>query len=176
MDFFVAKCYNGSIKNKKWAALIVLLAWAWPVLASPEPFVTERLADTVNTQSIPIWHNAYIVPKIIINYVPVNLKPKNFNPYSCISYAKAVLGHSQGEFWGNAKDIKPTSDSPSIGAVVLLKEGKSGHAGVVINFTEEEITITESNYIPGKVTQRTLKRNYPPIQGYKTYPQVNLNI
>ena len=71
---------------------------------------------------------------------------------------------------GNAGDIEPTSDQPTVGSVILLKEGLYGHAGVVLDFTDKEITITEANYTPGRVGTRILKRNYELIRGYRTYP------
>ena len=145
------------IKKLFLAVFFASLGWGIPVTASAP-----------NTQSIPNWSDIYIFPVSIINYTKINLEPTGFNPYSCISFAKSVLGHSQSK-WGNASEITPNSDEPSIGAVVLLDEGKFGHIGVVIDFTRTEITITEANWIPGIVTERTLKRNNPKIRGYRVY-------
>ena len=111
--------------------------------------INPVIASAPDTISIPSLADAYILPVVIINYIPINLEPTGFDPYSCVSYSKAVLGHSQ-EKWGNAGDIEPNSEA-FIGAVVLTDEGP-GHAGVVIDLTSEEITIIESNWIPGRIT------------------------
>ena len=140
------------------AVLILSLGWVYPVIASAP-----------NTQSIPSWSDVYVWPVAIINYTKINLEPTGFDPYSCISFAKAVLGRSQSEKLGNARDIEPNSEA-FIGAVALTTEGK-GHAGVITDLTSEEITIIEANYILGRITQRTLKRDNPKIRGYWTYQQ-----
>ena len=134
------------------AVLLLSLGWG----------ISPAIASAPNTQAIPSWSDNYVWPVAIINYIPINLEPTSFDPYSCISFAKAVLGRS--EKWGNARDIEPNSE-PFVGAIVLTDEGP-GHAGVVIDLTSEEITIIESNWIPGRITERTLKRTDPKIRGY----------
>ena len=153
---------NGKIRCIKKLFLAVFFAslgWGIPVTASAP-----------NTQSIPNWSDVYIFPVSIINYTPLNLEPTDFDPTSCISFAKSVLGYPQWIKWGNAKEIVPNSDEPSIGTVVILDEGKFGHVAVVIDFTRDEITIIEANWIPGIITERTLKRDNPLIRGYRVYP------
>ena len=137
---------------------------AWPVRAANIPYLPAepQPRETANSNSIPIWQG-YILPKTILTYVPLNLEPTNFDPNSCISFVKAVLG-VKGTL-GNANDLVPNTDEPSIGAIVLTNEGR-GHAGIVIDLTPEFITIKESNYIAGEVTTRTLPRNYERIRGY----------
>ena len=146
---------NWSIKTFQWAVWISLVAWAVPVFA----------ADTAKTSSIPSWSDVYILPANPI-YVPkINLEPKQYyDPCSCVSYAKAVLGVQ--EVWGNAKFLIPTTDQPSVGAVLLTNEG-SGHVGIVLEFSSKSVTLTEANYKSCQVTTRTIPRENPLIKGYR---------
>lgn len=69
------------------------------------------------------------------------------------------------ESLGNAGYIKPRSNVPSIGAIILLNEG-GGHAAVVTEIHGDTITIQESNFIPCTPTTRTLNVSAPQIRGY----------
>ena len=69
---------------------------------------------------------------------------------------------------GDAGSIKPNADA-SVNAVVLLREGKYGHAGIVIGLTEDEIIISETNYKPCELSTRTLNRTDPKIRGYRNF-------
>ena len=96
------------------------------------------LANAPAPKTEMTWADAYVWPPILTHV------PAPYNPCSCISYVKSVLGFEG--FMGDAGSIKSNAEA-SVGSVVLLKEGK-GHAGVVIGLTDEEITISEANYKP----------------------------
>lgn len=83
---------------------------------------------------------------------------------SCVTYAKEVLGRSK-EVWGNAWEIKPTTQVPFVGAVIITTEGR-GHVGVVVSVDTTSVTFTESNYKPCAISQRTLLLEDPRIRGY----------
>lgn len=103
---------------------------------------------------------------VVATYVPAPVILYEANPNcSCVEYAKRVLGR-QGDVWGNAWEITPTTDTPSVGAVIITTDGR-GHVGVVISFGDETVTFTESNYYSCKISQRTLDRDDARITGYK---------
>ena len=111
----------------------------------------------------PEDNHSNLQPYVRAVYVPSRSAP---NLCSCVSFAKWYL-YRENEIWGNAGDIKPTSFEPKIDRVVLLREGEWGHTGVVIGITETEVSIIESNYIPCRISERTILIDSPLIRGYK---------
>ena len=95
-------------------------------------------------------------------------KNKDFNPCSCFSFLKFKLGIPQDKVLGDAWKLVPTSKVPKVGSIVLTKEG-IGHAGYVINYTDETITLEEYNFVYGQKSVRTLQRTDPRIRGYLVY-------
>lgn len=89
-----------------------------------------------------------------------------YDPCSCVSYAKAQTW--QKESWGYPNLLKPSSQEPIEGSVILTSEGDYGHAGVVTSFTQTTVTISEANYVRCKVGTRTLERSDKKIRGYLT--------
>lgn len=104
----------------------------------------------------------------------VNVPPRPWEPLvppsstycSCVLYAKAVLGRT--ESWGNAAYIQPSTQHPSVGAVILLTDG-GGHVGVVTAIGKKTVTFTEANYSPCQKDTRTLPLDSNTIKGYKTF-------
>jgi surface antigen len=93
-------------------------------------------------------------------------KPRATLDGYCVSY---VQQYGFEAYKGNANEwIKYiNSTEPSIGAVVVLKEGPMGHLALVIDYTGEKVFITEQNYLGrGIVSTRWIDRNYPKIIGY----------
>jgi len=84
---------------------------------------------------------------------------------SCVEFAKQYLGHS-GEIWGNAKNMKSTFEKPYAGGLVLTKEGK-GHVAVILKVASSSIDIIEANYIPNKVSTRSMSLENNLIRGFK---------
>ena len=123
-------------------------------------------ASEPNTKPMS-WADNYVFSRPVLTYVSepkLRLYTGN-GKCSCVEYAKSVL-EKEGEIWGNAGDILPNSNEPSIGSIVLLNEGKNGHIGVITYQNDTEFTITEANYKPCEITTRTLPRDYKPIRGY----------
>ena len=87
--------------------------------------------------------------------------------FSCIAYAKFVLGVPQSVKWGNAKDLKPTVEKPYVGGLVLTREGKFGHVAVITKIEDSTLSVIEANYIPGVVSTRSLNLDSPVIRGYR---------
>lgn len=85
---------------------------------------------------------------------------------SCVNFAKFIIHGTAylGTSWGYAGNMKPQHKKPKIGDVILLE----GHVGVVVNFDDQNITFTESNYESCKKTIRTLPINDGSIRGYST--------
>jgi hypothetical protein len=124
----------------------VLLGTIRPVIALP------------SGQGIP-YHS------LAETYLPTPRKLQ-FDPCSCVSFAKALTGHL-GETWGNAGNIQPNTTKPQIGFLVLLNEGTYGHVAVIQSIVGDTIIIRESNYIPCKTGTRTLHISDPQIRGFR---------
>lgn len=135
--------------------------------------ITFAKAPALNTDHTPSWRNAYVfqVSTIEIELPKLNLNPKNFNPCSCVSYAKAVLG-GRGGYWGDAINIEPNTIDPGIGDLLLTREGR-GHVAVILGFDKDNLVVTEANYLPCKASQRIVQRNSPLIRGFRSLSTTN---
>ena len=83
---------------------------------------------------------------------------------SCVLYVESRTGINLTV--GFAKFWPINSQEPQVGAVVVLAEGPVGHDAYVESFTEDTITISETNYVHCQFTIRTLARSAPQIRGY----------
>jgi hypothetical protein len=115
-------------------------------------------ADTINT-----IESASDYPYIVAQTLPY-LGNKSLS-CNCVLFAKDYLGIT--ETLGVAKYIKPTSDVPSIGSIVITNEGPLGHVGVVLDIFDDEIWIVEANYEKCNITYRSLNTNDKVIKGYR---------
>lgn len=101
-------------------------------------------------------------------FVEATLNPliEEFNPCSCISYAKWRMGVSQAISWGNANQIVPSSLIPAPQGIVILNEGPYSH---VAHYTLNGafLSVDEYNYIPCQYSERTIYTSDPRIKGYK---------
>src|SRR3990167_7975844 len=86
---------------------------------------------------------------------------------SCVNTSKYILGKQDSGPWGNARDIKPNSDIPTIGGIVITNEG-GGHIGIIVSKSGEFITIREGNYEPCRLTERTIRIDNEKILGFKS--------
>jgi len=96
----------------------------------------------------------------------IKIKPTNTNCW-CVPWVKAQLGIT--ESMGDAKDWKPNTQIPTIGAVVITRESSLGHVGLVTDYDPAQgiITISEKNFVHCTVTHgRKLSVNNPTIVGY----------
>lgn len=106
--------------------------------------------------------NQSIVPVV---EAPVALKPPRPGyGGECVVFARNFLKIDNLAFGGYAGRIKPNSQIPEIGSVVLTRT----HAAVIIDMTEDEIILAESNYHwDHKITSgRRMKIDDPQIRGY----------
>lgn len=103
------------------------------------------------------------------NYIPSPFRVPNgaiFDPYSCVSFAKAITGHP-GEVWGNAWQIEANAAIPWPGYLVLLNEGRYGHVSVIQKIEGNLLYVVEANYYPGTVSRRVIPIDYPAIRGFR---------
>lgn len=72
------------------------------------------------------------------------------------------------DFQGNAIDIKPNSNEPKIGNVVLLNDSKKGHAAIIADIIDENLILLESNYHGDEKIEygRIIEMNNIKIRGY----------
>lgn len=98
---------------------------------------------------------------------PERLKIEHYTGGQCVDFVQYVKGENDG-FIGNARDIKPNSDVPLIGQVVLTSESEWGHVALIDDIQDGDLILIESNYNgDGKVTKgRRLAINSPLIRGY----------
>jgi len=81
----------------------------------------------------------------------------------CVVFARDATGISVS---GYAKFNRPNMREPSIGAVIVLREGPVGHLGWVLAYSDNKVLIEETNYVHNWRTRRLLSRDYPNIRGY----------
>ena len=81
----------------------------------------------------------------------------------CVPFARS---YSHRDVYGLARDISTNSTSPSVGAVVITYESKSGHAAVVTNVGSDSFEVIERNFYAGWVSKRTIKNNASFIKGF----------
>jgi len=77
----------------------------------------------------------------------------------CVPFARRVSGV---QVRGYAGDIRPNSQEASVGSVALF--AGYGHAAVVTGVNGDSVTIKEANYVPGKITERTVPKSQ--LRGY----------
>jgi hypothetical protein len=84
----------------------------------------------------------------------------------CVIFARNFLDDSSIK--GYARNIKPNSNLPQIGSVILLKMSSLGHVGVILYFDDNVITYIDSNGdFKKKIAIRTIRVNDKRIKGYK---------
>lgn len=94
------------------------------------------------------------------------LKPKSVKTNcQCVPWVKAQIGFTKSI--GMAKNWKPNTQIPTIGAVVITKESSIGHVGLVTDIQDGYLIISEKNFSPCTVTHgRKLSVNSQVIIGY----------
>lgn len=151
----LAMCAKKLIKTVVRGFLVgILLTWAFLANA-------DTVNDPIETKS---YNENYVVAQYV-EYVKPPIVHKVVSGYcSCVQYVKAKLGISGS--LGNAWNIVPNSQVPTIGSIVLTYEGR-GHAALVVGITDKYIIIDESNYV--RCTQtlgRQIPIDSPLIRGY----------
>jgi surface antigen len=92
------------------------------------------------------------------NYAGVEIIGESYE--QCVGYAKRVTGINKT--LGYAGNTRSEGDTPRVGAIAL--ERSYGHAMAVQEIRPDGIVITESNFIRGKITRRTIP--YWDVRGY----------
>ena len=127
----------------KYILFSLLVLFAIPVLASQ----TEITYDS---------------PYIVATNSPV---AEDYDPYSCISYGKWRVHVPQTTKWGNASEIAPNAQNAIVGAFVLTNEG-NGHIAYIEALEGDLMLISETNYVPGEYSTRSIPIDDPRIKGY----------
>lgn len=88
------------------------------------------------------------------------------NYCSCVLYAKSVTGYTG--VVGNARNWPITSQTPSVGAVIVTYESWAGHVGIVAGFDDQYVYLeSEANYSRCQLTRgRAIPINSRVIKGY----------
>jgi len=134
--------------------LIVLLSLFWLLLMTvwaaeePQPSPSEQYIVAINS---PV--------------IAETASSEDFDPNSCISYAKSKLGRFN-EVWGYPNIMIPNAPIPWPGYLVLTNEGEYGHVAVITKIKDSMLYLTEANYLPGQVSTRSLDINDPRIRGF----------
>jgi len=77
----------------------------------------------------------------------------------CVPFARELSGI---QIHGYAGNIRANASEPKVGAVALY--ASRGHAAVVTGVNGDSVTIKESNWVPGKITERTVPKS--ALRGY----------
>jgi hypothetical protein len=127
---------------------------AIPVIADTPKLPEIRQSDT------------FISERYVL-YAPVTLENGLGEEFSgnCVMYVKYRMNRLN-EAWGVAKYIKPTSD-PYIGGAVLTNEGRFGHVAYITDIKDDTLFLIEANFIPNKISTRSLSLDDPVIRGFK---------
>lgn len=144
------------------------------------PIVTSEIASeiaSVSPKSAPgeeiglvdgwnyvVAQNVPELPQLIPQKSPK--KQSSYNPWSCVSYVR-YKRPDQDEPWGSPNKVQAYPLTPSPGLIVITTEGPVGHAAYIESVASGSMTVSEANYIPGKVTTRTLPIDAPQIRGYR---------
>ncbi len=96
-------------------------------------------------------------------------KPVDYNPCSCVSYARWRSGINTGPI-GVARNHKVNSQIPKVGALAVTYESSAGHLSYVVAIDANYIYVDEANYSRCRVTyNRAIPRNSKVIKGYYTW-------
>ena len=130
---------------------------------------------TTLSATAPLWRqeqevNTASSSEIIISTsTAVRIEDDSYLRCSCISYARKVSEYSPPVV-KQAIDIPVISTTPKIGGWILFRAGKVyskyGHAGIVVSFDDNTVTILERNYRRCQITKRTVDRRDVLIRGY----------
>lgn len=145
----------------RYAFCLVIILWGLVAQVSTAygPGIESPPASI--SQNFIVSTGSPITPKTIV------LTPSVFTYCSCVEYAKAMIGYVGS--LGNARDIKPNTDYPFVGGLVLLNEGQ-GHVAVITKISGTQLYISEANYSRCQKTTRVIDTSYVGIRGYWVKP------
>lgn len=156
--------------------LVCLLVFLLVILTQPKksvgmgfPIVTGPVYIETTTVSVTVTAQQKPKKKLISTpneektcrqsdgrYIPIRK--------SCVCWAKAAVGYTNSV--GAARSWPGLTSVPAVGAVVIQSIGKLGHAAVVTAIEGSLLHLKEANFVPGKVTTRTLSVDDKSILGY----------
>ncbi len=141
--------------------LLVLGFTIYPAIAGYADYKIIEVESSDKFQYVEAVSSiGYIKPVLKITY------PPQWTKCSCVEFAKWYLG-KQGEVWGVAKNIVPTSPVPYVGGLVITMESKLGHVAVIKEVRENSLLVVEANYKRCQQGEREIRLNDPNIVGYK---------
>ena len=135
--------------------MLVVLSFAF--------FANAQILEETDEQ--PVSYSDNFISAI---YVPTPIKlynPPSWVLSSCIETGKYILG-KQGEKWGNARDLEPVKELlPAPGVIGITNEG-DGHVFIIKSVYNGILSVLEGNYIPGRLSTRSLDIDDPKIKGF----------
>lgn len=121
-----------------------------------------HIKEIPQTITITLTKLEQLPPKVAVKQ-RVKTKMQRISGIQCVQYARQATGI---ELYGNANTWARQAASkgytvtnvPKVGAVLSEPRlSKDGHVSVVIASSDNTITVREANYVPGKITTRTIK-------------------
>lgn len=123
--------------------------------------IPQTLADVSLPNAVGISNN-YVSAQTII---APPLKPLYGG--NCVLFARYYLNIPMTQSWGIAGAIQPNVQEPRVNDVILLNEGMPlGHVAVITQITSSSYELIEANYVKGKITVRTIDKEYTKIRGF----------
>lgn len=84
---------------------------------------------------------------------------------SCVETAK-ILANKEFSPIGYARNLKPNTDTPEVGDIVIIDESPAGHLAVIKTIWADTYVIMEGNYERCVYTEREISKQYNKIIGF----------
>jgi surface antigen len=156
------------VKGLKYLIAAFLLTVTAPAIIAASAVVTSMPTTSTRPQAEAI---APLFP-----WVPAGGYPNSFPFGQCTWWAafnhRVTWNGDAGDWLANAAaQSVPTSDSPSVGAVVVYRRGPAysvfGHVANVVATSPGHYTVSEMNYLGwGQVDTRTVSWPDPNVSGF----------
>lgn len=123
-------------------------------------WASEEPKDSYSDQFVEARNS----PKIALESPQIPLEAY----YSCVKFAKLLVDYNEPV--GFAKNW-PINSGPVVGGIVITKENPEwGHVAYITDIQGDVLFLDETNYVPGKRTQRQLLLSSPLILGFWSKP------
>lgn len=121
-----------------------------------------HIKEIPQTITITLSKLEQLPPKVAVRQ-RAKTKVQRIFGIQCVQYARQATGiklYGNANTWVKQAKAKgyTVTNTPKVGAVLSEPRlSKDGHVSVVIASSNNTITVREANYIPGKITTRTIR-------------------
>jgi len=126
-----------------------------------EQFI-EITPENYNRLSESLENNSVQVKRGKVG-TPAGLKRQTL--CSCVTTAK-ILANKEFSPIGYARNLKPNTDKPEVGDIIITDESYAGHLAVIKQIWADTYIIMEGNYERCAYTEREISKTYNKIIGF----------